>query len=309
MNKIEELAKNIDRLESEVKEARKSNSEKSDRIIQLQSDLRMARQLLADAKNDPNMWERIDKNLAALADKEMPEFPTEFSLKETGLLLDLLKKILEKEPKEYPSSIKVSNLNDIKFPSQPTKWDIKGRTIDGWVKKMIVGFKGIIDNAVNKVFKAQVTGEVMISNRELQDAIPVVLTSRERRYFYDAMVSVLGAGGPVASDAKLDAILAAIQALSFSPASSVGDGTATVTTAGTAVQLSAQACRKVIIQAHENNTGAIAIGGSTVVAALVGRRGTILYPTQTVELAVANLNLIYVDSISNGDKINYTYEN
>ena len=88
----------------------------------------------------------------------------------------------------------------------------------------------------------------------------------------------------------------------------VGDGTATVTTAGTRVQLSAQACKKVIIQAHESNTGTLVVGGSTVVGALSGRRGLALYPTNSAVFQISNLNLLYIDSTANGDKINYYYE-
>ena len=90
--------------------------------------------------------------------------------------------------------------------------------------------------------------------------------------------------------------------------SSVGDGTTTLTTAGTRVQLTAQACRRVIIQAHESNTGTMVVGGSTVVAALVGRRGISLFATQSEIFYVNNMNLLYIDSTVSGDKINFFYE-
>ena len=89
--------------------------------------------------------------------------------------------------------------------------------------------------------------------------------------------------------------------------SSAGDGTTTVTLSGTAVQLPSQACSMVTIQAHESNAGTLVVGASTVVAALVGRRGAALYPTNTYTVAVSNLNLLYIDSTSSGDKINYVY--
>lgn len=91
-------------------------------------------------------------------------------------------------------------------------------------------------------------------------------------------------------------------------ASSIGDGTATLTTAGTAVQLSSQACSKVFIQAHESNTGTIVVGGSTVVAALAGRRGKTLFATQGDWFYVSNMNLLYIDSTVSGDKITFYYE-
>ena len=88
----------------------------------------------------------------------------------------------------------------------------------------------------------------------------------------------------------------------------IGDGTATVTTAGVKVQLADVSIKRVIIQAHESNTGTIVIGGASLVAALVGRRGMALYPTQSYEFKINNLSLLYIDSTANGDKINFYYE-
>ena len=89
----------------------------------------------------------------------------------------------------------------------------------------------------------------------------------------------------------------------------VGDGTTTLTTAGTAVQLASNTCKRVFIQAQESNTGTLVVGGSTVVAALVGRRGLALYPTQSAVFYVSNTNLLYIDSTVSGDKCNWFYEN
>ena len=92
-------------------------------------------------------------------------------------------------------------------------------------------------------------------------------------------------------------------------AATVGDGTKTVTTAGTRVQLDSQACKRVFIQSHESNVGTIVVGGSTVVAALVGRRGKALFATQGEWFKVSNTNLLYIDSTENSDKIIFYYEN
>jgi len=90
----------------------------------------------------------------------------------------------------------------------------------------------------------------------------------------------------------------------------VGSGTTTIASLGVAVQVSATsvACRRVWVGAHESNTGTVVVGDSNVVAASVGRRGSPLYPTQGDYFNIANLNLLYVDSTANGDKINYYYE-
>lgn len=91
-------------------------------------------------------------------------------------------------------------------------------------------------------------------------------------------------------------------------ATAIGDGTTTVTTAGIAVQLPTVSCKKIFVQAHESNTGAIVVGSSTVVAASVGRRGIEIFPTQVYPFDISNLNQLWVDSLNNGDKITYVYE-
>lgn len=90
----------------------------------------------------------------------------------------------------------------------------------------------------------------------------------------------------------------------------IGDGNKNVTTAGTAVVLSTSVpCKKVTITAKINNTGLICVGGSTVVAAQSGRRGTPLLPGDSLSLEISNVGLIYIDSTVNGEGVTYTYLN
>ena len=93
-------------------------------------------------------------------------------------------------------------------------------------------------------------------------------------------------------------------------ADTIGDGTATITTTASPVQLSGSsvACKRVFVQAHEENTGTVVVGGSTVVAALAGRRGFALFPTQGEWFKTSNLNLLWVDSTQSGDKVHYYLE-
>lgn len=87
------------------------------------------------------------------------------------------------------------------------------------------------------------------------------------------------------------------------------DGTKTVTTAGTAVQLATDTeCFSVTIQAHPDNTGDVVVGGPNVVAATAGRRGLSLLNTQWATFRVSNLNQIWLDATQDGDKVNYFYE-
>ena len=89
----------------------------------------------------------------------------------------------------------------------------------------------------------------------------------------------------------------------------VGDDRKLVATAGVRVQLSAQACKEVIITALYSNTGVIVVGGSTVVADLATRRGIPLNNGDSVGLHVTNANLIYLDSTVNSDGISYMWCN
>lgn len=83
----------------------------------------------------------------------------------------------------------------------------------------------------------------------------------------------------------------------------------TVTTAGTAEQLASASCKRVVVQALADNTNAVVIGDSGVVAAEGTREGIALFPNQTMEFFVNNTNLLYVDAVTSGEGISYVYEN
>jgi len=89
------------------------------------------------------------------------------------------------------------------------------------------------------------------------------------------------------------------------PADAIGDGSATVTTAGTRVQLTTTAtpCKKVRITANGANTGNIFVGGSTIASG----RGKSLVPLQDVEIEIDDLSKVYLDSSVNGEGVHYVY--
>ena len=88
-------------------------------------------------------------------------------------------------------------------------------------------------------------------------------------------------------------------------------GTKTITTAGTAEQLTgiSTPVPGVWIGADTGNTGGIAVvGDSSVVAAEGSQQGIILIPgNQSIFIQVNNLNLLYGDVLTNGDEIVYAY--
>ena len=89
------------------------------------------------------------------------------------------------------------------------------------------------------------------------------------------------------------------------------DGRKTVTSAGTAVPLSATSIQVdyVIIMAETDNTGYICVGASTVVATVLTRRGIPLYAGDTpLVLEAVDLSQVYIDSVVSGDGVTFLYE-
>lgn len=90
------------------------------------------------------------------------------------------------------------------------------------------------------------------------------------------------------------------------PPDTIGDGTQTVTTAGTRVQLTSTAtpCRLVNIFANAANTGNIFVGGSTVSST----SGMILEQARSTDwFPIDDLSKIYIDAANNNDKVQYAY--
>jgi hypothetical protein len=92
------------------------------------------------------------------------------------------------------------------------------------------------------------------------------------------------------------------------PGSSITCGRATVTTAGTAVQVTATSTpiREVVITAETDNTGIVVVGDSSVVAAVSTRKGIPLSAGDSFTLEVNNLSKVYIDSTVSTDGVTYT---
>lgn len=88
----------------------------------------------------------------------------------------------------------------------------------------------------------------------------------------------------------------------------ISDGRKTVTTAGTREALAAStSCKWVTITAETDNTGVVAVGGSTVVASLSTRTGTPLFAGDSVTILTDNLADIQLDVTVSGEGVTYTY--
>jgi hypothetical protein len=95
--------------------------------------------------------------------------------------------------------------------------------------------------------------------------------------------------------------------------STITDGRQTVTTAGTRVQLisGSTPCTQVIVTALLANTNAVTVGGVTVVGAASTRAGIPLFVNSgapdSVTLNIDNVNKVYIDSVTNGEGVSFTY--
>lgn len=319
MSKIDpkKVEEKVARLADLLKSAREEAGMRSGEIKKLKRELALAEDIIQGNLKDPEVVPKLLASLGALPNllqllKALSEFklPTSFDVGNLPKQIEVSNFPAKSSIDNFPKSFEVSNFPDqikaqVEFPET--------YRVKGW--KDLIAELGLIKGVIaglaelkSHIFKAVVSGKVFITNNDPSEAVPVRLTTADARAFYNAMLSVVGSGGDDNVVTKLNAILAAIQAGSSGGSTSVGDGTATVTVAGTRVQLSSVSIKRVLIQAHESNTGTLVVGGATCVAALVGRRGTALFATQSQLFQVSNLNLLYIDSTVSGDKINYYYE-
>lgn len=281
--KLKTLDAEIKRIEGEFVLLQDKLKQKDATIERLSGELAVLR-AVSDAEKNPELITGMLKKLSDATDREY-----------FTKMLERLDSIAKKDYPEPVSEVSVSNLDEITIPDRVT--------INGWgalvqgIQTLIFGAKSLATN----IFKAEVTGKVQVTNNDLTEAIPVRLVSRDMRFFYDAMVSVAGSGGPSTDTGLLGQIIAALQA-----PSTIGNGFQVVAVPGTAVQLSAASttCRRVTIRARDTNSNYIYIGGNTVSST----SGAFLLPTESIVLNVGNLNDVWIDSAIAGEGVQYTYE-
>lgn len=91
------------------------------------------------------------------------------------------------------------------------------------------------------------------------------------------------------------------QSVTTAPSTTTFNAKATVTTAGTRVQLASNTAKSITIKAAIANTGTIYVGNSAVAAA----NGYELLSGDSVSLDISNSNLIYIDSSINTQSVTY----
>lgn len=203
----------------------------------------------------------------------------------------------------FPDSFEVSNLKDVKFPKFPTEMKVRNPRFAETVKEiglLRASFKKLHEHIVEQ------DGEgVLIRNRDQSEAIPVVLTTADRKSFYTAMFQALGAVSGSTTD-RLKEILAEVIAHGTN-----GSGRLAVTTAATAEALTTTtACRKVWISCLSDNTSSlVVVGDSAVVALEASRQGITIFKNNTFgPFYIDDLSKMFVDVLTNGDGVSYYYE-
>ena len=87
-------------------------------------------------------------------------------------------------------------------------------------------------------------------------------------------------------------------------------GTTTVAASGTAVRVTSTSTpiAGVWVAGDIGNSSVMVVGDSSVVGTSGSQRGIIIGPAESsIFIPINNLNLLYVDSASNGDKLIWTY--
>jgi hypothetical protein len=244
------------------------------------------------AEGDNANTEKYINALQAIKDEMIgtrKEFPESFSMDEANDIIEVLKEILTEAKKEKLGEFKniVKQLNSISkqipiIPDLPME--------NGRIKVIL---------PADQVAGVQVKTE---TGRKVKQAAGQFIGGMT----INPNITLKDKAGNQVNPAKEDGNLAYL-----APADEVGDGTITIDVAGTAEQLSttSKPCRRVCVTAHESNNGTVVVGSSSVVAALAGRRGRALFPTQSEWFNVNNVNLLWADATQNNDKIHYFYEN
>ena len=240
-----------------------------------------------------DIYKKIEKNLSEIV------VPDEFNLAKPNWYIPPFKKVFVENLDDirFPRSFAIENLEEIRIPEFPREITIKK---PDWYKEQRVDFNQLI-NGIRKENVDLYDGIVRVFDEFLRGEKGKVASRVEVVNFPPQVVQ----GGGGADFKVLSDIREAVKS-----STSNGDGIQTVTTAGTRVQLSSTSipCKRVFVQANSANTGVIAVGGITVVAAEATRRGLALFPTQGDWFNVSDVSYLYIDSTVNGEKVNYYYE-
>lgn len=97
--------------------------------------------------------------------------------------------------------------------------------------------------------------------------------------------------------------------MAFEIANRIVSGRKAVATAGTAEQLltAATHCFRIDVCADTNNTRAVVVGASNIVATPGSQIGTILLPGEVVPMYIDDVSKVYVDVQVDGEAVCYTY--
>jgi hypothetical protein len=83
-------------------------------------------------------------------------------------------------------------------------------------------------------------------------------------------------------------------------------GTLTGATSGTPTQMAAQACKTLRLEAPWKNSDVVVVGESTIVVWSLTRQGLVLWPGDTIDIQIDNMNRLYYDALAYSDSLRWT---
>jgi len=226
----------------------------------------------------------------------------------------------EKQEKwEFPKEMKVAKMDSLiknveKLATAKLKLDMGGIDRDNPLPVILTDEDGVFYKAIAELIGTSGGVGIGSLNRTDDGYLQIYVagaTGTTAVNIVDSSGVAYSSSNPVPVSGFVRQVSGAMNSVYVSGYAACGDGTEMLDVVGERRRLSAASvpCRRVLVQAHESNTAEVVVGGATVVGALVGRRGVALFPTQTYEFKVSDLNMLYIDSTVGSSQVNYYYEN
>ena len=202
----------------------------------------------------------------------------------------VLNKILSAIEKNKASDNKevLSALGDVKKAILGLKFEVEKPDLSGTEKTL-----GAILEAVKENKAADYTESFDAFGKAILEVKPKDEVTINSKQLEGLMAAIMNSGGGKEA-----------------PNGGLYSGRQVVTSAGTPVQLSAtsERCESITIVAESDNTGLIAVGDASVVAAEGSQQGAVLTPLGSLTVKVGDLSKLYIDATVSGDGVSFSYE-
>lgn len=227
----------------------------------------------------------VKKSVVTLNDKETPEMP------------DYAQPVVEGLRKLESSLTEALNSIDIK-PQFTPNIQVASPNVNVETPEVdLSGIEKVLKSDIPAAFKAAIklipeskepdNSEVENLLQEMSQKLSSIDTASRMKPMFPTTLKVTNPDGSYVGGS--------------STPTSIFNGSVTVTTAGTRVQMPSTVAKSVTIKADIANVGIIYIGNVSVTAA----NGIELGPGDGISFDIANINTIYIDASANGLMVNY----